>query len=204
MKSEQFTLSNGLAVVYLHLPKSRQHRLLLDVPVGAAHDPKGMEGLSHVLEHTVFCGSESTNETDLLGSIRKANGSWNAFTGKDTTTYDLDASSQRPENLFVIADALRQFLTEPALDPERLGIEQNVIINEMRDGFDNLSMCPAVELDRIMHIGKHPHTNIIGTEESVSSISSEDLKRFIKKLRRGSYGSVRGRAVCKKRRSRDF
>ncbi len=180
MRAEQFFLSNGIDVVYLQLPKSQQHRLLLNVPVGSAHDPAEKEGLCHVLEHTVLCGTETTPETEFSSKLRRINSNWNAHTSADATVYDFSASTRSAENLHVLADILREVITEPLLDPERVEIEKRVIINELYDGMDNLIRHPAFEISRAMHVGKNPYTNIIGTEKSVSATTSKDLKAFIR------------------------
>lgn len=181
MRAEKFTLSNDLDVIYLRLPSSQNFKLILDVPVGAMHDPAGKEGLSHILEHTVFCGSESTSEGELLGKIREIGGWYNASTSQDITSYEIESSSEKLDNFQIIADTLRQFITEPAFETERVRIEKKVIINELRDGLDNLSRGPSTELARAMHSGEQSWTNIIGTETSISSVTSEDLKSFMKK-----------------------
>lgn len=180
MHAENFKLSNGLDVVYMQLPGSQNYRLILDVPIGAMHDPIGKEGLSHILEHTVFCGAEHTSEQELMSQIRAVGGDYNAFTSKDKTAYEISASSQMPENFFRISDILRQFITEPTFEEERVRIEKRIIVNELRDGMDNLTRMPSVMLDKAMHKGATRWANNIGTEESISAVSCDNLKEFIK------------------------
>lgn len=180
MRAEEFELSNGLKVVYLQIPKSQQHRLILNVPVGAAHDPVGKEGLAHILEHTVFCGTESTSERDLSNRIRIINGVKNASTGLNNTSYDFSASSRKKENLHVLADALREIVAEPALDPERVKIEKKVIVNELYDHMDDLRLNPLSIISRAMHVGDNPFPDVLGTKDSIVSVTSDDLNQFIK------------------------
>lgn len=74
MRAEIFILNNGLDVVFIKLSEGHHFRLILNVPVGAFHDPVGKEGLSHLFEHSVFCGSANTSEEDLYRRMASIGG----------------------------------------------------------------------------------------------------------------------------------
>jgi predicted Zn-dependent peptidase len=180
MKAVESKLSNGLTVVYLQMPSVQKFRLMLHVPVGAAHDPAGKEGLSHILEHTIFCGTSSLNEQEFSNRIRSAGGWYNACTSNDFTRFELTASTKDPENFLMICDAMRQMMTEPVFCPDdRIEREKQIIINERSDKIDNLEYHPMEALAEGMHVGNKPPIDIIGTEESILSVYPEDLKRFM-------------------------
>ena len=134
MRAEEFILSNGLKVVHLELPGAQNFRLHLHVPVGSAHDPSGIKGLSHILEHTVLCGTSEMSEEEFEHAIASMGGSSNAATGNNSTEFDFNASSYNQDHYVQLADLLRQTLTKPAFDPERVEIEKNVILNEKSGG----------------------------------------------------------------------
>ncbi len=180
MRAEKFVLSNGLKVVHLNTPSSPFYKMLLNVPVGAVHDPVGKAGLAHILEHAVFCGSEEKAEDDLLRDIRKAGGYANANTGWHQTQYEMTASSSSPENFYTIADSMRQFVCIPALEPERIAIEKEIILNELYDGLDNRNHSICENLFQGMHAEGSKYLDIIGSEETIRSVVSEDLRSFIK------------------------
>lgn len=181
MKAVEIKLSNGITAIYLQLPFTLEFRLILQVPVGAAHDPVGKEGLSHILEHAFFCGTESVSEKDFVTSIHAAGGDLSAATTVEETKFEITASAKKPEHFYFICDAVRQILTEPALGPEdRIEREKQVIICERADGIDDVEKNTSRMLARSMCVSQSDFVDIIGTEESILSIKPEDLKTFMK------------------------
>lgn len=181
MKAVEHKLSNGLTVVYLQLPSVQKFRLILHVPVGAAHDPAGKEGLSHVLEHTIFCGTDSLDEKEFSDKIRSAGGWLGACTGPDMTQFELTASTKNPENFFMICDLMRQMMTEAVFGPDdRIEREKQVIINERSGKIDDLTLHPMGALATAMHVGNKPYVDIIGTDETIMSVYPSDLKTFMR------------------------
>lgn len=173
-------LSNGITVSYLHLPRCQKFNIALETPVGGYHDPVGKEGLSHILEHTVFTGTESTSEEEFKKRIAMAGGNLNASTGADTTTFDLWASAQNPENFGMIADLMRQILTEPLFESDRVEVEKKVILNERADDLDNLTRAPLKKLDRLLFGAAGKYADIVGSDTSIKSVTADDLRTFMK------------------------
>lgn len=180
MKAEKAELSNGMTVVSLNIPDAQAFKIILNVPVGAKHDPEGKEGLSHVLEHTVFCGTESASEVDWRNQIRAVGGDFNAFTNSDTTNFEISASSQNSENFTLICDSLRQLMTEASFEVGRIDIEKNIIVNERADGIDNLSRGPLIALTKAMQKTSGKYVDILGTNETILSVTCDDLKGFMR------------------------
>ncbi len=173
-------LSNGMKVSYLHLPKVQKLNVMVNVPVGSAHDPKGKEGLSHILEHNVFCGTENMSESELSEMLRMAGGGLDASTNPHRTNFDLWASSQNLDNFRLISDLMRQILTEPTFPHERVEIEKGVILNELGDSLDSFDRGPLDKLDRQIYAGSSPYADTFGTRESIGSVTSSGLKEFMK------------------------
>lgn len=179
IQSQRGVLSNGMQVDYLHLPKARSVNVMVDVPVGACHDPEGKSGLSHILEHTVFCGTQGLSEIELQARLREIGGGLNAGTSIDRTNYDIWASARDPDNFMIVADTMRLVLTEPAFPSARVEIEKKVILNEHADGLNNLERGPMDNVDRNIHRRGEPYTNVIGSAESIRATNAEDLKAFM-------------------------
>jgi predicted Zn-dependent peptidase len=181
MKAQKAELSNGIEVIYLQVPEAQKYALHLSVPVGSFHDPIGKEGLSHILEHTVlFCGTETIGETDLSNQVRAAGGEVNAYTSTDETVFQFDASVLNSDNFYMIANALRSCISEPLLPTDRVDIEKKVIVNERANDIDDLQRGPRIKLcEKMQAVNGSPVDNI-GQVKTILSITSEDLKNFIK------------------------
>ncbi len=127
MKAIETELTNGIRVVYLHLPKSPNSKLCVSFPVGSRQDPDGKEGLAHILEHTVFCGTKESSEFELTSAYHALGSNKEAYTTLDETQFLIQSHAFDPENILKMCDIMRQILTEPVFDAQRLEIEKKLL-----------------------------------------------------------------------------
>jgi len=140
---QERVLDNGLKV--LVKPDRRAPIVTVQVwyKVGSSHEHGGITGISHVLEHMMFKGTENLEPGEFSRIIAENGGEENAFTGRDYTAYfqtlandrlavafELEAERMRrltlPEEEFVkeleVVKEERRLRTED--DPESLTFEQ--------------------------------------------------------------------------------
>ena len=180
------TAPNGLVVLSETLPGVRSAAVGIYVRTASAHEPRSQLGISHLLEHMVFKGTERRTAQQLALELEIRGGSLDAFTGRDYTSYQahvLDADL--PLAVEILTDLVRHpLLRESDLEPER-----NVILEEINgvaDTPDDL----VFELHAEALWPAHPYGySILGTRESLGALSAEDLKT----LHRGGY--YRGNCV---------
>ena len=85
-------------------------------------------GISHLLEHMVFKGTERRSARDLALELEVRGGSLDAYTGRDATSYQahvLDA------DLPLAVDILTDLVRRPLLRESDLESERNVILEEI-------------------------------------------------------------------------
>ena len=85
MESKFF--SNGLNVIF---DKRQTDSVTVEVAVnvGSNHETKNIAGISHFLEHLVFCGTKKRkNAKEISNEVEKLGGELNAATGNDITFY---------------------------------------------------------------------------------------------------------------------
>jgi predicted Zn-dependent peptidase len=180
------TALNGLVVLTEALPGVRSAAVGIYVRTASAHEPRSKLGISHLLEHMVFKGTERRTAQQLALELEIRGGGLDAFTGRDYTSYQahvLDADL--PLAVEILTDLVRRpLLRESDLEPER-----NVILEEINgvaDTPDDL----VFELHAEALWPDHPYGySILGTRESLEALSAEDLKV----LHRGGY--YRGNCV---------
>ena len=180
------TAPNGLVVLSETLPGVRSAAVGIYVRTASAHEPRSQLGISHLLEHMVFKGTERRTAQELALGLEIRGGGLDAFTGRDYTSYQahvLDADL--PLAVEILTDLVRHpLLREADLEPER-----NVILEEISgvaDTPDDL----VFELHAETLWPEHPYGySILGTPESLAALSAEDLKV----LHRGGY--YRGNCV---------
>jgi predicted Zn-dependent peptidase len=167
------TAPNGLVVLSEHLPGVRSAALGIYVRTASAHEPRGKMGVSHLLEHMVFKGTERRTARQLALELEVRGGSLDAFTGRDYTSYQahvLDADL--PLALEILTDLVRR----PLLADHDLALERNVILEEIAgvaDTPDDL----VYELHAEALWPQHPYGySILGTPETVGALTTGDLR----------------------------
>jgi predicted Zn-dependent peptidase len=169
------TAPNGLVVYSESLPGVRSAAVGIYVRTASAHERREQMGISHLLEHMVFKGTERRTAHQLALELEVRGGTLDAFTGRDYTSYQghvLDADL--PLAIEVLTDLVRRpLLRESDLEPER-----NVILEEINgvaDTPDDL----VFELHAAALWPDHPYGySILGTPETLGELSAEDLRRL--------------------------
>jgi predicted Zn-dependent peptidase len=167
------TAANGLVVLSEKLPGVRSAAVGIYVRTASAHEPARQLGISHLLEHMVFKGTERRSARELALELEVRGGGLDAFTGRDYTCYQahvLDADL--PLALEILTDLVRW----PLLRQSDLESERNVVLEEINgvaDTPDDL----VFELHARALWPTHPYGySILGTPESLDALSAEDLR----------------------------
>src|SRR5262245_35478073 len=79
-------LPNGLLAHFYRRP-SEVIGLGVAVSVGGWHDPVGKEGLAHLLEHVLFCGSRQWSENRIQVELERWAALRNGLTSDEYTFY---------------------------------------------------------------------------------------------------------------------
>src|SRR2546426_1523437 len=171
----QTTAPNGLVVLSERVPSVRSAALGVWVRTASAHESAPTMGVSHLLEHMVFKGTERRTAQEIALALEARGGSLDAYTSRDTTAFQarvLDADL--PRALDVLTDLVRH----PLLRQSDLELERNVVleeINTVEDTPDDL----VFDLSARQLWPSHPYGySILGTRESVSALAAADLKRL--------------------------
>ncbi|HEV8511373.1 MAG TPA: pitrilysin family protein, partial [Gemmatimonadales bacterium] len=94
----------------------------------SAHELRPKMGVSHLLEHMVFKGTERRTAQEIALALESRGGSLDAYTSRDSTAYHarvLDADLARA--LDVITDMVRR----PVLRDSDLSLERQVVLEEI-------------------------------------------------------------------------
>lgn len=122
-------LENGLTVLVLPDPRAPVVTNQIWYDVGSRHEHSGITGISHMLEHMMFRGSEAYPPGEFTRIIARLGGNQNAFTGQDFTAYFQVLGSAHWETAMAMEaermHALR--LSEEQFQPER-----DVVVEERR------------------------------------------------------------------------
>jgi predicted Zn-dependent peptidase len=130
-------------------------------------------GVSHLLEHMVFKGTERRTAHEIALSLEALGGSLDAYTSREHTVYQ---GRVLDEHLHEAADVIGDIVFRPTLKQSDLTLERKVILEEIgmvEDTPDDL----VFELHNELLWGPHPYGySILGTRDTVGSLGVKDLK----------------------------
>jgi predicted Zn-dependent peptidase len=166
-------LANGLTVVSEFMPGVRSVSIGAWVRIASVHEPRALMGVSHLLEHMVFKGTQRRSAKDIAMSLENLGGSLDAYTSREHTAFQARVLD---EHLVEAADVLGDLIFAPLLREADLRLERKVVLEEIAmvdDTPDDL----VFELHNELLWGEHPYGySILGTRETVASLGVAELR----------------------------
>lgn len=144
--------------------------------VGGVCENSSNCGISHFLEHMAFKGTKTRTAKQIADEIESVGGYLNAYTSKEVTAYH---SKLLGEDKELAIDILSDILQNPTFLKEELERERGVILQEF---FQTRDTPDDIIFDHFQNIAFKDQalgTPILGTEEVISKISSDDLGDYL-------------------------
>lgn len=172
---EKLQLGGGLEVVLLAEPGQPFTTVHLRLRTGAAWDPVGRSGLSHLCEHLAYDGL--TKGAPTFGSLlRRVGGKTSAATSHDSIVFaDTLPASELDLALWIAAQRLS--IDSSDLRRERLAVEQDVLIQEHHHRDERLTHeKPLQRLSEVLFPPGHPYSRSPGGEpQELRATSCEEV-----------------------------
>jgi predicted Zn-dependent peptidase len=174
MPFQHDTLGNGLEIVAELNLRAYSTAIGFFVRTGARDESPQVSGVSHFLEHMAFKGNERYSADDVNRVFDELGAKYNASTGEEFTLFYAAILPEYLERTFALLAAL----LEPSLREADFGTEKQVILEEI-GMYEDLPAFVAHDLAMRTHFGTHPlGQSILGTVESVSALTVEQMRRF--------------------------
>ena len=169
-------LSNGLKIIALKDPNAPLAVFQVWYDAGSINEEVGKTGLSHLLEHMMFKGTEKYGPKTFSKIIKRAGGIDNAGTSKDFAYYYQKLAPDRLHlSIELEADRMRNLI----MDPEETLSERDVVMEERRMRYDddpqNLVYEEVVATAFKNHAYRWP---VIGWMEDLKTITRDDLWKY--------------------------
>ena len=87
MTHRKDVLPNGIGIVTEVMPHVRSVAVGIWVDTGSRVEPEERGGISHLIEHLVFKGTETRSAEDIARAIDSVGGQMDAFTAKEQTCF---------------------------------------------------------------------------------------------------------------------
>lgn len=170
------SLPNGLKVILLENHKAPLITFQVWYRVGSRNEEWGKTGLSHMLEHMMFKGTEKVGPQEFSRIIQENGGNDNAFTSRDYTAYFENLSADRVQVAIDLeADRMRNLL----LREQDFQTEKLVVMEERRLRTEDNPHAYLFEqlLATAFQIQPY-HWPIIGWMPDLSRLTLEDLQSY--------------------------
>ena len=167
------TLDNGIRVLSEHYPHSRCLMMGFWISVGTRFEKKEQMGVSHLLEHMVFRGTEKYNAFELARCLEARGGEINAFTGREYTCFH---TSCLKEDMDLSVDVLSQICAFASFSDSGFKREKQVIKQEILMAADDLEEY-VYDLYYEKIFPDHPlGYQILGSMESLKNLTLNHVK----------------------------
>ncbi|MBI3625356.1 MAG: insulinase family protein, partial [Candidatus Rokubacteria bacterium] len=103
------------------MPHVRSVAVGIWVDTGSRNEPEGRGGVSHLIEHLVFKGTESRTAEEIARTMDSVGGQMDAFTAKEHTCFFVNVLD---EHLPLAADLLTDILLHPLFGAEDIDKEK--------------------------------------------------------------------------------
>lgn len=172
----KYQLKNGLRVVLEKIPTCRSVSFGIWVKTGSRYEHEHNNGISHLIEHMLFKGTEKYSARQIAEEFDGIGGNVNAFTSQEYTCYYTKVLDQ---HLPLAMDILSDMYFNSLLKQEELEKEKNVILEEIsmyEDTPDDLVHDLIAKAAYGDHSLGYP---ILGTEENLIQMQPTDLKTYM-------------------------
>jgi zinc protease len=182
IKFTQFTLPNGLRVIFHEDHSTPIVAVNVWYHVGSKNEVPGRTGFAHLFEHMMFQGSLH-HDNDYFIPLQEAGGTLNGSTNADRTNYwEVVPSNFLELALWLESDRMGYLLE--ALTEEKLANQRDVVKNEKRQNYDNRPYgLVSAKIAETMYPKNHPyHWLTIGSLDDLTAASREDVSDFFRRF----------------------
>ncbi len=169
-------LSNGMQVITSRMPKVETVAISIWVAVGTRYENTKNNGISHLLEHMIFKGTEHRTAKDIAEAFDNIGGYLNAYTTREHTVYYCRVLK---ENIALAIEIMADMLQNSIMDEKELEREKGVVIQEIAQCNDTPDDI-IFDYHQATAFGKRSVGRpVLGTVQSVKGITPSDLFEYV-------------------------
>ena len=170
------TLHNGLRVLIVEDHRAPVILQSLWVRVGSYDEPAGYSGVSHVLEHMLFKGTDNLGPGEFSKLLNRLGISHNAMTSHTFTAYYAEFErSKLPLMLELEADRF----VNASFDPDEYASELNVVLEERKQRTDDNPQALAAErLNSVLRPGTGYAHPVIGWPADLEQLTLDKSREW--------------------------
>jgi predicted Zn-dependent peptidase len=176
MTVEVTTLPNGLRVVSETMLQVETASVGVWVDTGSRYESAADNGVSHMLEHMAFKGTESRSAQAIAEEIEAVGGHINAYTSREQTAY---TAKVLKEDVPLALDILADILQRSVFDEEELARERTVVIQEIAQVNDTPDDFVFDRFQEAAYPDQPMGRTILGPAPLIAEMSRETLAGYM-------------------------
>lgn len=171
-----FRLENGLQIFVFEDHKFPLVEVALWYKVGSLDEPEGMSGVSHLLEHVMFHGTDVLKKDQVFQLVKEVGGYNNANTSYYRTKYYEKVPAANLELAIAMeADRMRHL----KLESDEFNREREVVKQERRRGIENDAFSSAFYQILAEAFTKSPLRHpVIGSMKDLDGLTLDQVKDY--------------------------
>ncbi len=175
----QTTLKNGLKVIVVEDNRSPIVINSIWFRVGSSYEHNGITGISHMLEHMMFRGTEKLGPGLFEAAVNSYGGDQNAITSNDHTVYyQVTSKKHLPKLMALESDRLRGL----KLSQKLFAKEKHVVMEERRMRTNDVPAARAQEqMWAAAYVANPMHHPVIGWMSDIENYKLKDLQDWYDK-----------------------
>lgn len=166
-------LPNGVRVITEQMPAVRSASLGIWADVGSAAERHERRGISHLVEHMLFKGTQKRSARQIAETMDGVGGDLNAFTDKETTCYYARVIDR---HVPLAMDVLSDMFLNSTFDAGELAKEQKVVLEEIKMYEDSPDELIHDLFIQTMWSGSNLGDPTIGFADTVIKLTPNDLR----------------------------
>ncbi|MFT7557395.1 MAG: putative Zn-dependent peptidase [Planctomycetota bacterium] len=157
------------------MPSSTNVTIMALTGVGALYEEKDEAGISHMLEHMMFKGTETLTSKELIFALDGLGAETNAFTSYEYTGYYAKTAVQKWKKVFHLVSDIYLSVVFPE---QELGKEKGVVQGEIDMYEDDPTAKISSVFRALAYKGYVAEQLISGTKDNVSGFTKDQLERY--------------------------
>src|SRR5665213_2195976 len=176
MNTEISRLSNGLTVITDPMPQLESAALGVWVNCGGRNETKPVMGVSHMLEHMAFKGTERRSARDIAVEMESVGGFLNAYTSREQTAFHARVLKA---DVALALDVLADILINPTFEQGELERERQVVLQEIGQARDTPDDIIFDYLQATIYPNQSLGWPILGEDDTVAAFTRENLRTYM-------------------------
>lgn len=179
---EKTVLKNGVRIVSERHSESRAVAMGIFVDVGTRDEKRDQIGISHLLEHMVFKGTETRSAYQIARALEALGGDLNAYTTREYTCYH---SLVLKEDWRIALDVMSDLVSNMKMRAKEFKLEKSVILQEIAACEENPEEWLYDEFFKCAYGDHGLGRSILGEMKTIATMKSSRVLEYYKKFYTG-------------------